>query len=123
MTAKSDFPPRPGLTIRVCDRHGVTIRKSKNLAAVLRHASRHPVNVVEIRQLNPGYYGVAFHYYGGDSALTCFSDWRVALSFILARRSWSVERVSIDPELWPRATETRSAQLIRKRGTIVHARQ
>jgi hypothetical protein len=118
MTSISDFSPLPSQT-RVFDRLGKTIRRSQNLRAILVHATKKPVNVVEIRALNDGYIGVAFHFDGGDAAISTWSDWRVVLDWIAARRSWSVERVTLSAPLFNRAQQTSRVATIRKRGTLV----
>ena len=104
MTAKNEFPQTPGTRVRICGRNGITVAQSANLRGILDYARRSPVNVVELRDLGNGNYGVAFHFDNRCSALTCFADWRVALTFLAARRKWSVERISIEESLWPSVT-------------------
>ena len=121
MTALTDFPTSSAPT-RVCNRLGYTVRTSRNLRGVLEHARRHNVDVVELRELEAGHYGVAFHFDNGDTALTNWADWRVLLDWILSRRSWSVTRVSVDASLFPVVDAHTSTTAIRKTGTLVHIR-
>ena len=125
MTAKSDFPQQPGHRVRICDLRGYTVAYSQNLRGILEYARKSPVNVVELRDLDNGYYGVAFHFDDGACGLTCFSDWRVALGWLYSRRSWSIERISIEDSLWHYVTgdALRWFNETRARGTTVHMRQ
>lgn len=136
MTDKTSFPARPGLTVRVCDRLHKTVRSSKNLAAVLVHARRNPVTVVEVRRLDredfaEQFYGVAFHFDDGSSALTTWADWTVVLEWLAARRSWSIDRVNLDMDLYEPlvlrsgqyARASAAYQRLLKRGTVVHSRR
>lgn len=121
MTNLSDFAPNPGSTVRVYDRLSRITRQSKNLAAT-RHATKHWVKFVEMRQLESGNYGVVFWYNNGDSAVTTWADWRVALDWIIARRSWnSIERIGMSAPLYMVAATSRAVETIRKSGTIVHS--
>ncbi len=82
--------------------HNVLAR-DKNLAVVLRWASKHPVEVIRIdlavNEGKIGQYAVTFYFdCEGNSptqALTYWADWRVLLDWLLARRSWtSLHRIT-----------------------------
>jgi hypothetical protein len=117
VTAVADFPQKLGMEVRVTDRLHRVSRRSKNLRAVLEHARKHVVTVVEVRQVGE-YYGVAFHFEGGDTALTCWSDWRVLADWLKARRSWGPDRISLDFEADGILDRFRAAS----QGTWVHYR-
>lgn len=128
MTDISQFPTSHG-RIKVADFHGIILRTGKDLGVVTRFASKHPVDVVELRALPTGGYGVAFHFWRGlhgathAHALTYWASWQVALIFLQGRRSWGIDRLSVDAALWPMVIEHWAATRLVAHGTIVHQRR
>jgi hypothetical protein len=88
---------------RVYDMHGRTVRQSKNLAGILTHYRSNPadivVKVVEAED-DPSFYEVTFFWPNGDHGVTRWSDWRVLLDWLKARRSWSIARVTFDARIY-----------------------
>lgn len=93
----------------------------KNLAVVMRYARKSPVYRVrvDVSVNNPTQYAVTFYFDDQTHCLTIWNDWRVLLDWVLARRSWGVDRVYFaHPGLctdwsWP------AISTLRKRGTNV----
>lgn len=87
----------PRIAIR--DRMHQKAASGRNLACVLRYARKSPAARVTIgdsrRSDAPGPYVVNFQFDDGAFALTYWQDWRVALRWLVARRSWSIKRLSI----------------------------
>ena len=83
--------------VRIADFHGKTVATSKNLRGVLAFARKHPVNVVTVADKGNGNYEVIFYFEGclPYSAVTNWADWRVLLQWLVSRKSWSVERITI----------------------------
>lgn len=83
----------------VYDRLHNRLMSGEGLRPVLRYARLSPVNVVRIdHSVSPfqlGRYAVTFYFDDGAECLTYWQDWRVLLTWLAARRSWSVERVRL----------------------------
>lgn len=103
--------------------HVDTLMQGKNLAVVMRYARVSPVVVVRIRRSVTGPSTVLdFEYDDGAHCVTYWADWRVALDWIRARRSWSVDRVLVSDGMYADMAQQKPQALaaIRKRGTLVH---
>ena len=91
-------------------------RRGKNLRVILDHARKTPVDVVRIDSLEtPAGYPVSFYFDNRDFVTVPFADWRVALTWLRARRSWGITRLSVPAHMWERA-----ADLFRGTRTFVH---
>jgi hypothetical protein len=90
--------------VRICDFYGKTVATSQNLRGVLTFARKYPVDVVKVTALPEHSFRVVFYFPDADglhySAETTWADWRVFCDWIKARKSWSVERINIDPRLF-----------------------
>lgn len=87
----------------VYDRHGKTIRRSRNLRGIIEHYRANPDDMVVKVVEYPDYgdYDVTFYWPNlGHSAKSRWSDWRVLLDWLKARRSWSIDRVTFDAPLY-----------------------
>jgi hypothetical protein len=112
---------------RVTDLTRAVLMQGEGLRPVLRFARKHPVSVIRVdHSVNkPGHYAVTFYFempHGHGHAECCvlFADWRVLLDFVLARRSWSVDRIRFaEIGLFEYATTTLRVAALRKRGTTV----
>ena len=108
--------------VRICDFHGNTVATSRNLRGVLTFARSHPVDVVRITALPGHSYRVIFYFHNAHgahySAETVWAGWRVLCDWLAARRSWSVERVNIDPQLF-NEMHTRLRNVSSMKGTVL----
>lgn len=98
------------------------LMSGKGLRPVIRYARVSPVIRVRVDYSveMPGTYGVTFYFDDGAQCFTRWADWRVTLDWLLARRSWSVDRVYFaHPGMIEDATDRASAAALRKRGTNV----
>lgn len=106
--------------------HVDTLMEGKNLAVVTRYARVSPVVVVRIRRSVTDVRNTIldFEYDDGAHCVTYWADWRVALDWIRARRSWSVDRVLVSDGLYAvmcaDGSAHKSIDAIRARGTLVH---
>ena len=107
----------------IIDFHGKTVATSKNLRGILSFAREHPVNVVTVADNGAGDYQVAFYFDGRlpYSAVTSWADWRVLLRWLAARRSWSIERITILGKAFYEKMNFEPNELcrLRQNGTIV----
>jgi hypothetical protein len=110
---------------RIYNLHGVTIRSSANLRGVLAHYRAKPADMtVKVTLADEAWlthsaprealpndatpamyacrcaYAVTFYWPDGDNAVTHWADWRVLLTWLAARRSWSISRVTFDAPLY-----------------------
>jgi hypothetical protein len=108
----------------VTDHVRSVLMRGIGLRPVLRYARTSPVTVVRIdhsvHPLHPTDYAVTFYFADGAQSVVRFADWRVALTFVLARRSWSVERVRFaHADLFEAAITLPEVAQLRARGTAV----
>lgn len=120
--------------IRICDFHGRTVATSQNLRGITNFAASHPVDVVTIERCYKNAsicYEVKFYflnarsepYSGHYSAEAEWADSAVFFEWLVARRSWSITRVTIiGNALWDQWHESRPAAKLRKKGTLVTTR-
>lgn len=82
----------------IVDRQHNTLSRGKDLAVVLNWARKHPVEVIRVdyyavNEGRLGNYAVTFYFDCKGriptSCLTYWGDWRVLLTWLLARRSWA----------------------------------
>jgi hypothetical protein len=107
----------------VYDRQGRTVRRSKNLRGVLTHYRAKPQDIVVKvcdAKLTDGY-TVTFYWQDGDHCATTFADWRVLLTWLAARRAWSIQRVTFDAPLYDKieASEPNRFAAFRKTGNLL----
>lgn len=97
------------------------VRRSKNLAGIIRHAAEHGVNVVRMRPETSmrGTYGVTFYFHGGDSALTEWADWRVLLEWLPKRKNACPDRLTLPEAIYAEARAAGLLDAIHARGTVV----
>lgn len=101
---------------RVFNRHGRTIRRSKNLVGLRKHYRENPEHVVvKVRESEAYYHVSVFWPRAGHEAKTLWGDWRVLLDWLLARNSWSIERVTFDAPLYDRIEKTEPERFARFR--------
>ena len=103
----------------IYDRLGKTIRRSRNLRGILDHYRAKPEDLVIKVVEHPDYndYDVTFYWpHSGDTAKARWSDWRVLLDWLSARRSWSIDRVTFDAPLYDRAEPEGLFPAFRKTG-------
>lgn len=71
---------------------GKTIRQSKNLRGILSYARGNGGGVSRVQLCHmigaPGNYFLRVYYNDGAVGLSDFADWRVAATWVCARRSW-----------------------------------
>lgn len=76
------------------------VATSRNLRGILSHASRHGVTGATVygsdESRSEGY-PVFFAFGDGSESRVMFADWRVAVRFIRARRSWGIEPLGQGP--------------------------
>lgn len=110
---------------RVMDAAGISIlTQGEGLRPVLRYARHSPVFRVRLDHSvgvgTVGQYAVTFYFDDGARATTLWADWRVLLDWLLARRSWAVDRVFVaEPFLLDKVDAHRAATKLRARGTNV----
>lgn len=125
MTDKTAFAHiSPGSSARICDRLGRTVAHSRNLRGVMRYASKQPCEVVELRALEgaqAGYFGVVFHYIDGANSRHVWSDWRVFLDWIAARRTWC-GRIRVDSTLYDHPDFAERAKKVRSNHWYIQTR-
>lgn len=107
---------------RVIDFSNNVLMQGKNLAVVLRYARKADVYRVRV-DYSAEYrekYAVTFYFDDEAQCLTYWGDWRVLLDWLLARRSWNVDRVHFArPGMIDEATSYYATEKLRKRGTNV----
>jgi hypothetical protein len=118
-------------TVRICDAHGKTVATSKNLRGILTFARKYPVDIVTLER-HAGSYRVVFYFAplsgrapmgAAFTAQTLWADWRVLFDWLLRRRSWSLERVTVIGEsLWREIREPAwhhvAPSIMQARGTM-----
>lgn len=98
--------------------------EGKDLAVVQRYARLSPVVLIRIRRSveTHGVSIVEFVYDDGANCVTRWADWRVALRWIRARRTWScIDRITVHDGMYDAMEREMPATLvaIRQRGTRV----
>lgn len=98
--------------------------EGKDLAVVKRYARLSPVVLIRIRRSveSIGVSIVEFVYDDGAHCVTRWNDWRVALRWIRARRTWvCIDRITVHDGMYDAMAREMPATLtaIRKRGTNV----
>jgi hypothetical protein len=112
--------------VRICDFHGKTVATSQNLRGVLTFARKHPVDVVKITALPEHSFRVVFYFHNVHGAHysgeTVWADWRVVCDWLASRKSWSVERINIDPRLFA-DMHPRLRRIPRLKGTVLECNE
>lgn len=105
----------------IYDMHGRTVRRSKNLASIIRHAKDHELHTVRITAstIPGGCRDVQFWFTGGDNAETEWADWRVLLTWLVSRRNACPAYLKMPQILFDRASSEGKLDALRKRGVTV----
>ena len=128
--AKFSDLKRQGVGSVIRDRHGRTMKKSRNLRGLIEYAPKagelKMVTVMECRHLEEHgdtKYGVAFYWPEGVHGLCVFADWRVLLTFMdNARNSRQPEYLKVSETLYDAVCAHIAANADRKRmlpGTVI----
>lgn len=107
---------------RVTDLCRNVLMQGEGLRPVLRWARKSPVYRVRVDHSveMPGHYGVTFYFDDGNECFTRWASCRVLLDWLLARRSWGVDRVYFaHPGMIDSVDNLASVAALRKRGTNV----
>lgn len=101
------------------------LMQGKGLRPVLRYCRVSPVYCVRLETTTSpiGFqkYGATFYFDDGAECSVTWQDWRVFLTWILARRSWSVDRITVKgADLYEMINKDDRTAVIRGKGTGVH---